>query len=420
MMMNQTNNLKSKYMARYLLVNIKRLFTLIMLLILVGHVQAKTIHWLTFFDTRDNDVGKIDENTRNLLRSKWIDVVNAVLKENGYSINSVDIYDKELSPDTCKAIVENVQLSADDIVVFYYAGHGTQNNGHSDFPLLCLGQKREIKCLPLSWIHNTLIARKPRLTITIGMCCNSRQPQVEGTYAPRFGLSFDSGAIITSEQEEAIRKMFLNYTGDLIITSASPMERSFAVLTTNTEASDYFSLNLISKFENIKVSNGEPSWDTLLKDIREGVSKEVQNDKIIQQVYKGATQTPLWNTNLVKAKAPEATKLQEPVTFSAVLDKDYEIKSKINNLLSYISSANVEVKLRRHKALKSEELFVKDLTVKILPEYGDKVIDKEHIGNYLKRISTSPRIAHSSVVDFKLNEAGKVCELSVREIIKQR
>lgn len=68
----------------------------IMLLMLFGtmaaQIQAKTIHWLTFIDTTDRDVGEIDQNTRKILYARWIDLVNASLKEQGYDVNIIDVY----------------------------------------------------------------------------------------------------------------------------------------------------------------------------------------------------------------------------------------------------------------------------------------------------------------------------------------
>jgi hypothetical protein len=402
------------------ILNRKVLLVLLVLGLLYGTVEAKTIHWLTFIDTTDPDVGKIDGNTRNLLYSKWIEVVNSVLKEDGYSINTVDIYGKELSPDTCKTIVESIQIEPSDIIVFYYVGHGIQNVGVSEYPRLCLGQRLENKLLALSWIHDKLKFKKPRLAITIGMCCNSKQLNIQGAYEPRFGISFDSRSIITRDKEAAIRKMFLNYKGDLIVTSASPNESSYATMSSNMGASDYFSLNLIEAFENINVSNKKLSWNSVLDTIKNSVLNDVENDAYIQSHLEGATQTPMWSMNLTAAEAPTVTRMSTPAVFSAYIDEDYAIKSKLNNMFAYISSENVDKIERINKAKEYRKQFANNLRVKILPEFGDIVIDKESIDSYLTRISTTRKIAHTSIVDFDVNSEGMVCKLVVREIVKQK
>ena len=80
-------------------------------------MYAKTIHWLTFIDTTDRNVGEIDKSSRQLLYSRWIDLVNTTLKDNGYSVNIVDIYDSNTSPENCKKIVNSFNCGSEDIIV---------------------------------------------------------------------------------------------------------------------------------------------------------------------------------------------------------------------------------------------------------------------------------------------------------------
>jgi hypothetical protein len=89
-------------------------------------------------------------------------------------------------------------------------------------------------------------------------------------------------------------------------------------------------------------------------------------------------------------------------------------------MFAYISSENVDKIERINKAKEYRRQFANDLRVKILPEFGDVVIDKESIDSYLTRISTTRKIAHTSIVDFDVNSEGMVCKLVVREIIKQK
>ena len=170
-------------------------------------MYAKTIHWLTFIDTTDRNVGEIDKSSRQLLYSRWIDLVNTTLKDNGYSVNIVDIYDSKTTPENCKAIVNGLNCDSEDIIVFYYIGHGTENTGASKYPLMLMGQINASKFIPLSWVHNTLKSKGARLTISIGMCCNARQG-VTGKIEPTFGANYGN-TYVSEEQSNCIKKMFL-------------------------------------------------------------------------------------------------------------------------------------------------------------------------------------------------------------------
>ena len=152
----------------------RKLILIFMLCLLFSaETYAKTIHWLTFIDTMDRNVGEIDKSSRQLLYSRWIDLVNSTLKDNGYSVDIIDVYDSKTTPENCKTIVNNLDCGAEDIVVFYYIGHGTENTGASRFPLMLMGQVNPNKFIPLSWVHKTLKSKGARLTVTIGMCCNA-------------------------------------------------------------------------------------------------------------------------------------------------------------------------------------------------------------------------------------------------------
>lgn len=60
--------------------------------------NAQTIHWLTFIDTEDENVGVLDKNGREVLYNHFINPINAALKEKGYKTNIQDIHGTDLTP----------------------------------------------------------------------------------------------------------------------------------------------------------------------------------------------------------------------------------------------------------------------------------------------------------------------------------
>ena len=99
----------------------KKLFSAICLLLSVVAVEAQTIHWITFIDTNDENVGKIDVLGRKVLYSHFINEVNAALAPVGYSSDIQDFYGDKVTPENCKSTVELLRVSnPDDIIVFYY------------------------------------------------------------------------------------------------------------------------------------------------------------------------------------------------------------------------------------------------------------------------------------------------------------
>lgn len=390
--------------------------TSILILVLFGiltiNIQAQTIHWLTFIDTTDANVGEIDINTHKVLYARWINLVNATLNEEGYNINIIDIYGNETSPEKCKDIINNLQCKANDIIMFYYVGHGTENTNVSKFPLMWMAQHNINKCIPLSWVHETLKKKGARLTITIGMCCNSRQG-ISGRTEPSFSINYGN-TYIDSEMSESIKKMFLKYQGDLIISSASPAESSWAC-DSPMGLTDYFTLNLIIQFNNILPSN----WENMMNEIRDAVYDSVKNNRVIQQQSPGTTQTPIWDNNLTSFNSKNTNVNPIPPTTTSKSNNVTMQKTNLNKVFAYISSTKVDEKERIITAEKIKKYFPSDLIVKIMSQDGNVIVDRENISTFLGRISTSRLLMNVSIASLDVDDTGQIISLYVREIYRK-
>ncbi len=376
-------------------------------------MYAKTIHWLTFIDTMDRNVGEIDKSSRQLLYSRWIDLVNTTLKDNGYSVNIVDIYDSKTTPENCRSIVNGLSCGAEDIIVFYYIGHGTENTGASKYPLMLMGQVNSSKFIPLSWVHNTLKNKGARLTISIGMCCNARQG-VAGRIEPTFGVNYGN-TYVSEEQSNCIKKMFLNYRGDVLITSASPNESSWAFGTT-IGPTDCFTFSLLDQFNNELPETSNPTWDSMMESIKEDVYNKVLSNEQIQNIEPGATQTPIWETHLTSVSTPTPTPPDKPDT-EEVSDKS-EMLNTLSNVLAYISSTRVTPRERIAMAGKLEKAFANNTIVKTMSQDGNVVVHRENISVFLGRIATSRLLENVTVVDASGDTNG-INTLRVREFYKK-
>lgn len=393
--------------------------TLLMLLgVVATQVQAKTIHWLTFIDTTDPNVGETDQNTRKILYARWIDLVNASLKEQGYNVKIIDIYGSKTSPETCKNIINDFDCTpGEDIVVFYYVGHGTENTGTSKFPLMLMASSDVNKFIPHDWVHNKIKSLNPRLTVTISMCCNARQG-APGRIAPTFSPNYGN-AYIDQAMSESIKKMFLDYTGDIKITSSTAPESSWGC-NSNIGLTDFFTLNLLIQFNEKLPANSSPNWISMMEQVKKGVSDDVRTCEPIQLRFPGTTQTPYWESNLASANRPPITKPTPPQPTPTPKEDKTIMKTELDKVLSFISSTNVDDDKRAEVADKLETLFPQNLIVRMMSQDGNVVVDKESISTFLGRISTSSLLMNVSVVDFDMNQDGEISSLKVREVYKKK
>lgn len=215
--------------------------------------------------------------------------------------------------------------------------------------------------------------------------------------------------------------MFLNYKGDIKITSASPAESSWAC-DSNIGPTDFFTINLLDQFNNVLPTKSNPDWNSMMNDIKKDVYEDVRICEGIQRHFPGSTQTPIWENNLISTNRPPVTK-STPPTIDEAQSKDDRtiIKTELDRVLSFLSSINIDERKRIDTANRIKQLFETNLTVRIMSQDGNIVVDKEPISSFLGRISTnSGLLMNVSVVDFDLNKDGRISSLKVREILKKR
>lgn len=263
-------------------------YLLVALLIGAGlQVNARTIHWLTFIDTTDENVGEIDVYGRQVLYNRIIGVVNAALKEKGYTPAIHDTYGARFSPEACKNELANLRVGPEDIVVFYYIGHGARSyNDRTQWPQMQFGTRYDEKFVPLEWVHKTIKGKNPRLAVTIGMCCNSYVKGLSAKsdiqFSPNFGNTY-----LSQQQIDNLAKLFTDYKGDVLLSSSSPGEASRCVGFCG-KTIDTFTACTAVVTDALMDGDVNPDWDSYLGNIKYLVgtkSREINNkDQTVQFV----------------------------------------------------------------------------------------------------------------------------------------
>ena len=68
----------------------KKVILFLSMLLMTAMTHAQTIHWLTFIDTKDENVGEIDILGRKVLYGRYINLINAALATKGYTAKIYD------------------------------------------------------------------------------------------------------------------------------------------------------------------------------------------------------------------------------------------------------------------------------------------------------------------------------------------
>ena len=396
----------------------KKTLILSLMLLSIMAVQAQTIHWLLFIDTTDPNVGEVDKYGREMLRNYFISEVNAVLKHEGYKTDIKDIYGTQVSPETCKRVINNLKADPNDIIVFYYIGHGGRPVGDAEyrrnhpFPQMCMAQHDPEKFVPLEWVDEELSNKGARLAVTIAMCCNSYSDNItikdEPTFSPNYGATN-----LSTNKIARIKDLFLNHEGHLIATSSSPGQVSSAIpirisgIPNNpADYRDAYSYAICDFFQTqIDKYNSTMTWEDFLTAIKNYIDRN-SNHK----------QTPIHDTKDVamthrKKPIPKPNPKPEPKT-----------PSDLSNTLSALIDTSRSIQERQKLEMKLEnDVFAKNAMVKFLGQESENVIDKSRVEDWLGILATNPqnRIYNVEVIDQETDSNGKIKTIRVKETYKK-
>ncbi|MBD5265920.1 MAG: caspase family protein [Bacteroides sp.] len=229
--------------------------------------QSQTLHAIIFANTEcpdPNDHGIGASVTGDYYRMKI--EMSTIASFIGYDLKthyytgSQDQFCKE----SLDKVIDNLKCGPDDIVFFYYSGHGGRSAAElTDFPQMNLVVDPYHSNLsdasanyPIYNVMKRIEAKNPRLTIVIGDLCNSIAEWV----APKALPSDKSATKVEEYPVEFYRDLFLKFKGSLIAASSKPGQTSAAY-----EDGGAFTIALMQVLQLMVAEKWEPSWTKLLE-----------------------------------------------------------------------------------------------------------------------------------------------------------
>lgn len=256
-----------------------RLIALLFNIILCTSLSAQTIHWIIFADTQDPSNGEEVRNSVSSMTTQFIDRINDAIGPKGYSPKQKIYSGSEFTERNCNQVIQNLNCGREDIIVFYYLGHGgrayikeneeaaySKTHPWPDLQFNYRSGSREFTSL--NFIHNKLKQKGARFTLTIGMCCNKSMSQYK-----RHGVSTQSKSskykTVSKKFAKKIgQRLFLKYKGDVLVASAQPGQFSYGG-TYNDKDVDCFTAAICETFD--KYANNDTgdnvTWDGFLSEV---------------------------------------------------------------------------------------------------------------------------------------------------------
>lgn len=227
----------------------------------IRNANAQQVHAILVADTLDGSIGAgIKENLKNvhaLLADieivGEIPVIKTEVKDTGFN---------------CKAIndaVSRLQSGPNDAVLFFYSGHGFRRDStQTRFPEFDCRRTSDLDRGDMATIVQELLTQKrPRFLLAVADTCNKEVP----------GLGFAAASApfeFPAERKAAFRRLFLDYTGALMMSGAVPGEFSWyriAQPTPTDKLGGYFTNQLLRVLDQRILENGgKIRWEDIATD----------------------------------------------------------------------------------------------------------------------------------------------------------
>jgi hypothetical protein len=220
--------------------------------IFAGQATAKNLHAIVVADTNDANGGRSFQVDFERISK----LVNEVARHTNLKLHFHGITGNRLNSTTLKNTVLKVKESLNsrnDVVLFYYSGHGGRYTGKDKvLPMM------DIKdgAVDLSWVRSELNKNNPRLMIIVADTCNNFDERLNPVWSRRAAPV--QGELLSRTQ--AYKRLFLDLEGHVFATSAKPGQHAWG----NAQHGGFFTDAWLRNLER-ELYNSSPNWYTIMK-----------------------------------------------------------------------------------------------------------------------------------------------------------
>jgi hypothetical protein len=223
-------------------------------------VTPAKLHFVLVANTNDPRIGYSVQKDVINISSQIRDVATFL----GLPLNYVEVSGAKFGKPGVETALNNLKPGPNDIVIFYYSGHGYSNESKADeqYPQFDLRQSRFddilVATLNASEVLSKIKSKNARLNLVITDCCNSNLGLLKPE-GKNFALTTKS--LVTWEKSFCY-DLFMKSKGSIIATAAKKGQYAYG----NTDVGGYFTSNFITAMEKYlsKFQNSTPTWQQII------------------------------------------------------------------------------------------------------------------------------------------------------------
>lgn len=218
------------------------------------------LHFILVANTNDPRIGYSVQKDVVNITSQIRDVATFL----AIPLNLVEVSGTKFGKPNLEAALNNLKPGSNDIVIFYYSGHGYSNDRKVDeqYPQFDLRQSRFddifVATMNASEVFDKIKAKNARLNLVITDCCNSSLGLLKPE-GKNFALTTKS---LLSWEKSYCYDLFMKSKGTVIATAAKKGQYAYG----NTDVGGYFTSNLITAMEKYlsKFQTTTPDWQQII------------------------------------------------------------------------------------------------------------------------------------------------------------
>ncbi len=359
--------------------------------LVVLSIDAQKISFIGFFNTTGKNIQKGMISKERIVLNE-IQTIARSLETYGYDFDGHAIYDGlNCTKSNVMKAIDELQVVPEDIVIFYYSGHGGRAlNDDDPFPQMCLTEGPS-NYIPATLVRNMILRKKPRLTVVLTGCCNSEGSEISIKSVYVQGQNY---TVQKEKNHKYYKKLFIDNTGWVQMTSSRAKEYSYT-----GDGGSFFCHVFWTVMNGVGEGMIDADWNILCKNVQEYVSSiaiHAENGIAYQHPDYRVNTSCEGVSNIKKDKKNGDTNSSISDAINSLLDKSKSIDSRLNMIPSIMSNHFSSVQL-----------------VRTLARNMTTVVDHEDPNTFLMRITMSPYIEQVNIVE----QNGSI--MSVHEIRSQ-
>lgn len=380
-------------------------------------IMGQTFHSIIFANTNNRGIG---ESVSVDLKRMGLEMTT-IAKSIGYTLKKYYYYGESgiFNYDNLDKTLNDLSCSPDDIVFFYYSGHGGRYiDEKTIFPEMCLYPNDEDRRshYPLYNVYSRILQKKPRLTIVMGDLCNSL---MRGS-ASNDNTGSKGATILSKGTCNVYRNLFLNTKGGLIAASSEPeYPSSCYVFWKNGKwyhAGGYFTHSFLYTLQCFVSKNEDVSWESLM-DNTIAITRDLS--KTSPKGEPRRPQIPIYTHNItpLQSNSDNSDIITPPQAPLPSNNDEINEQDNLSYSLSMVCNKSVS-KLDRIRNIAEAKKHFESMQarVQVIGFDNRTIVNTCSVESYLNYLSIAVNMDQVVVLEAKRGNSGKASYIKVHEI----